>query len=111
MCAMPQKIEATTKIATQTWKIILRPNRSPSLPASAVAIVSASRYAVTTQDRWVAPPRSPTMVGNAVPTIVWSSAASSMPNAMTSKIALRRPGLNEGGPVAATSAVATVMLR
>ena len=89
LCASPQKNEATMKIATQTWKTSLRPNRSPSLPASAVAIVSASRYAVTTQDRWEAPPRSPTMVGSAVPTIVWSSAASSMPTATVTKTALR----------------------
>ena len=35
-------------------------------------------YAVTTQDRCERPPRSLTMVGSAVETIVWSSAASSM---------------------------------
>ncbi len=58
----------------ETWKISLRPNRSPNLPASTVAIVSASRYDDTTQDRWPAPPRSPTIVGSAVETIVWSSA-------------------------------------
>src|SRR3954464_9843453 len=38
----------------------------------------ASRYAVTTHDRCSRPPRSPTIVGSAVETIVWSSAASSM---------------------------------
>src|SRR3954454_11108588 len=32
-----------------------------------------------THERWPAPPRSPTMVGRAVETIVWSSAASSIP--------------------------------
>ena len=34
-----------------SWKISLRPNRSPNLPASTVAIVSASRYDETTQVR------------------------------------------------------------
>src|SRR5689334_10367661 len=42
--------------------------------------VDATRYAVTTHDRWFRPPRSPTMVGSAVATMVWSSAASSMPS-------------------------------
>ena len=62
-----------------SWKTSLRPNRSPNLPASTVAIVSVSRYDVTTHDTWAPPPRSPTIVGSAVETIVWSSAASSMP--------------------------------
>ena len=35
---------------------------------------------MTTQAMWAPPPRSPTMVGRAVETIVWSSAASSMPS-------------------------------
>src|SRR5256885_13290356 len=38
--------------------------------------VDASRYAVTTHDRCCSPPRSPTIVGSAVDTIVWSSDAS-----------------------------------
>src|SRR5438067_513610 len=38
--------------------------------------VDASRYAVTTHDRCWRPPRSPTIVGSAVDTIVWSSDAS-----------------------------------
>ena len=36
--------EPTTKMPAPTWKTSLRPNRSPNLPASTVAIVSASRY-------------------------------------------------------------------
>ena len=51
-------------------KVILRPNRSPNMPIRTVMIVSASRYAVITQDRWVPPPRSLTMVGRAVETMV-----------------------------------------
>ncbi len=38
--------------------------------------MDASRYAVTTQERCSRPPRSPTIVGSAVATIVWSSDAS-----------------------------------
>lgn len=60
------------------WNSRLRPYWSPSLPHSGVEAVAASRYAVTTHDRWLSPPRSLTIVGSAVDTIVWSSAASSM---------------------------------
>src|SRR3954447_16768750 len=41
-------------------------------------MVAASRYAVTTQERCSRPPRSPTIVGSAVETIVWPSEASSI---------------------------------
>src|ERR1039458_1729900 len=43
-------------------------------------MVEVRRYAVTTHDRWLSPWRSPAMVGNAVDTIVWSSAARNMPS-------------------------------
>lgn len=49
------------------------------LAPQGVAAVEASRYAVTTHDRWFRPPSSLAMVGSAVETIVWSRAASSMP--------------------------------
>ena len=55
----------------------LRPYWSPSFPYTGPATVEESRYAVTTQERSETPPRSPTIVGNAVETIVWSSEASS----------------------------------
>src|SRR4051794_21062319 len=58
----------------------LRPYMSPSLPYSGVDAVDASRYEVTTQERWLRPPRSPTIVGSAVETIVWSSAARNIPS-------------------------------
>ncbi len=35
---------------------------------------------MTTQAMWAPPPRSPTMVGSAVETMVWSRAARSMPS-------------------------------
>src|SRR5471032_448468 len=56
----------------------LRPNRSPNLPYSGTTIVDVSKYDVTTHDRLSSPPSSPTIVGSAVETMVWSNAASSM---------------------------------
>src|SRR3954464_8273679 len=47
-------------------------------PQSGIVTVAASRYAVTTHERRSMPPSSPTIVGSAVETIVWSSDASSI---------------------------------
>src|SRR5437868_7569215 len=79
-CAMPHSADPTKKITMEVWNSRLRPYWSPSLPHSGVEAVEASRYAVTTHDRWLSPPRSLTIVGRAVDTIVWSSAASSIAN-------------------------------
>ena len=68
--AIPHSAEPARNSTTLIRNIRLRPYRSPNFPISAVMMVSASRYDVTTQDRWLAPPRSLTMVGNAVATIV-----------------------------------------
>ena len=68
----------------------LRPYRSPSFPYSGPETVAVSRYAVTTQERCEMPPRSPTIVGSAVETIVWSSAASSSTSISARKIARTR---------------------
>src|SRR4029453_17195372 len=57
----------------------LRERESPGLPSSGPTTVDASRYEVTTHERCSRPPRSPTIVGSAVDTIVWSSAARNMP--------------------------------
>jgi hypothetical protein len=56
----------------------LRPYRSPSLAHTGVDTAVASAYPVTTHDRCVSPPSSPTIVGIAVPTIRLSSIASSI---------------------------------
>jgi hypothetical protein len=40
------------------------------LPNSGTLTVDDSRYAVTTHEIWSSPPRSPTIVGSAVATIV-----------------------------------------
>ena len=66
----PDSADPTMKITMLTWNTHLRPNRSPSLPASTVAIVSVRMYEVATQHTWPARPRSPTMVGRAVDTTV-----------------------------------------
>ena len=72
----PHSAEPIRKITIAAWNSLLRPYWSPSFPHSGADTVVASRYAVITQDRWLSPPRSPTIVGSAVATIVWSSAAS-----------------------------------
>ena len=62
------------------WNMILRPCRSESLPQTGVETVEASRVADTTHASCSCPPSSPTIVGSAVATIVWDSAATSMPS-------------------------------
>ena len=73
----PQRADPMRKITIAPRNRYLRPYWSPSLPHTWVVAVLASRYAVTTQDRWLSPPRSLTIVGSAVDTIVWSREASS----------------------------------
>src|SRR5215468_1666566 len=80
VCDSPASADPMRKMTIEASKNVLRPYRSPSLPHSGVDTVDASRYAVTTQDRWDSPCRSPAIVGSAVATIVWSSAASSIPS-------------------------------
>lgn len=98
------------KTTAEIWKTTFRPKRSPNLPTSTVATVSASRYEVTTHDMWAAPPRSATMVGRAVPTMVWSSAASRTPSMIVPKMTLRRRRSSTGGAVAVAGAVVTLAL-
>ena len=110
LAARPHIAEATTNTAAETWKSSLRPNWSPNLPASTVAMVSASRYDDTTQDRCSAPPRSPTMVGRAVETMVWSSAASSIPTRIVTNtrfIRRRSSGSASTGRSSRTAAIRT----
>ena len=66
----PQSAEPTRKITIADCSTILRPYWSPSFPYTGPATVEESRYAVTTHDRSETPPRSPTIVGSAVATIV-----------------------------------------
>src|SRR3954470_366401 len=49
-------------------------------------IVDIKRYDVTTHDSWRSPPRAPTIVGNAVATMVWSRDANSIPAMRPRKI-------------------------
>ena len=99
--ASPQKNEPTMNTSTPSWNTRLRPNRSPNFPASTVDTVSASMYAVTTQLTWPAPPRSPTMVGSAVDTIVWSSADSSRPSMIVTNTTFIWTRDSSGPPAAA----------
>ena len=69
-CASPHSAEPIRKRTIAVCKITFRPYRSPSFPYSGVTIVEASKYAVTTHERCLTPPRSPTIVGSAVETIV-----------------------------------------
>src|SRR5579875_510150 len=82
----PDSADPIRKIAIAASNMCLRPYRSPSLPHIGVETVDASRYAVTTHESWSTPPRSPTIVGRAVATTVWSRDASSIPSISAPKI-------------------------
>ena len=57
---------------------------------------------MTTHERWSRPPRSPTIVGSAVETIVWSSAARNMPSISAPKTGTSaRPVSTSGSPLRA----------
>jgi hypothetical protein len=79
-CDNPASADATRKTTIAMRYMGFRPYRSEILPHNGVDAVEVTRYAVTTQDRWLRPPSSPTMVGSAVDTIVWSSAARRRPS-------------------------------
>src|SRR5262249_54200824 len=67
--------------------------RSDSFPYSGTVTVDVTRYAVTTHERWSSPWRSATILGSAVATIVWSSAANSIPSSapLNGRRSSRRP--------------------
>ena len=75
----PARAEPVKKMTMAVWKIRLRPKRSLILPQRGTDTVDVRMYAVTTHDSCRSPPRSPTIVGRAVATIVWSRAANSIP--------------------------------
>ena len=98
VCDSPQSADPIRKITIDAWNSRLRPYWSPSLPHSGVEAVVASRYAVITQEMWFSPPRSPTIVGSAVDTMVWSSAASRMPSISAAYTSTSPPrGVTAGG--------------
>lgn len=47
----PDNMDPTRKITMDTWKNVLRPYMSPSLPHSGVDTVDVSKYAVTIHAR------------------------------------------------------------
>ena len=68
--------------------------------------VAASRYAVTTQESWSRPPSSPTIVGRAVDTIVWSSEASSIASSSPENVSSTRRRSGRVGSAVVASVVA-----
>jgi hypothetical protein len=78
--AIPANADPTRKVTMANWNTTRRPTRSLIFPYSGTEAVELSRYAVTTHDRCSMPPSSPTMVGSAVATMVWSRAARRMPS-------------------------------
>ncbi len=97
----PASAEPIRKMTIAAWKKILRPYWSPSLPHSGVDAVEARMYAVTTQEMCDRPCRSPAMVGSAVATMVWSSAASSRPSSSAPMITSSRRWPILGAPPSA----------
>ena len=69
-CARPQSADPIRKTTIANRKRFLRPQTSPSFPYSGTVTVEVSMYAVKTHEYWVIPPRSPTIRGSAVATIV-----------------------------------------
>lgn len=74
---------------------------SPNFPSRTVDTVSVSRYAVTTHDMGAAPPRSDTIVGDAVSTIVRSRAVGSVPGLIVTKSTLRSVSRRADAPLRA----------
>src|SRR3989304_3290948 len=77
--AAPLSQEPTMKTAMPRMKNRLRPYMSDSLPNTGTMLVEESMYVVKTQLYRVIPPRLAMTFGMAVPTTVWSRAATSMP--------------------------------
>ena len=88
LSATPDSAEPARKTTIAVWKSRLQPSRSLSRPHRGIVTVAARRYAVTTQESWSMPPRSPTIVGSAVETIVWSSEARSIASSRPVKVSL-----------------------
>ena len=85
--AIPDRADPARKMITPTNRTHFRPYISENLPIIGMLVVEASIYAVKTQANWSNPPRSPTTLGRAVATMVWSndarSKARSMPSTLT----------------------------
>jgi hypothetical protein len=106
--AVPDNADPIKKMTIAIWKTVLRPYWSPSLPYKGVDTVLVNRYAVTTHDSELNPPRSPTMVGSAVDTIVWSRLANTIANISPVKInQIGRAGRDTAGR---SSTVATLIV-
>ncbi|GAA4227261.1 hypothetical protein GCM10022254_14520 [Actinomadura meridiana] len=71
--AAPHAADPAKKPSSPTNRTTRRPNRSPSRPDNGTVTLVASTYAVDTQASRSSPPRSPTIVGSAVPRTVASN--------------------------------------
>src|SRR5262245_20615467 len=107
----PQSAEPITNTTSAPWSTTFRPYMSPSFPATGVVIVDASRYAVTTHDSFSIPPRLPTIVGNAVDTIVESSDAISITSISAAKTGPTRCAAGADERVLATTLIDVMLPR
>ena len=86
----PHSSDASVKTARPARKIVRRPIRSPSRPASRSSPPNAIRYAFTTQASPAAEnPRSSWIAGSATFTIVWSRMIISIPAHRTTRASQR----------------------
>src|SRR3954471_13588218 len=101
--ATPLSAEPARKTTIAAWNRGLRPWRSLTRPQMGIETVAPRRYAVTTHESWSIPPRSPTIVGSAVATIVWSSEASSIASSRPAKVSAVRLSCMTDNPSVARS--------
>ena len=85
--ASAQATEPARKMPMPSSMMVRRPWMSESLPNNGVAAVAASRYAVTTQDRFSMSPRLAPIAGKAGATMVCSSALRNIASMMPAMIA------------------------
>src|SRR5215475_3051878 len=81
---------------------------SESVPNTGATAVEARRYAVITQDRLETSENCRPMVGNAVATMVWSSAARNIVSNRLIRMVRTSPGLKGAGAGGGASAALTL---
>ena len=91
----PASADPSRNTPIPTMNSSFRPYMSDIRPTTGTRDVDITRYAATTQDIWLSPPRSVTILGRAVATMVMSSAArkrlSMVPRRMKAMRALFSP--------------------
>jgi hypothetical protein len=104
---VPHRAEAATKPIMPAIRNGLRPNMSPSFPATGTSAVDVTRYAVVTQAYRSRPWSSVTIRGIATPTTVWSRAARSSASA-TPSVARTTPVLDELSDISTSRCVVCI---